>query len=192
MPIYQRKRFTPSLCCKRPLGSFPAYSIRITKRVFRSLLDLKVGRQLLTFPFSDASAQRDHISTLGGSGKLSVSVATAVARRSMVACHVCSSTDDSTYIEARGYRIARCTSCGLWFVNPQPTMEELRQFYAAYDDGEQWRNLEEHFNGGCRKRILLIKRSGGVLDVCCCSGYFFICMEWAGVVAFCYGLHAKW
>src|SRR5260370_17741717 len=110
MPIYQWKGFTPSLCCKRPLGSFPAYSIRITKRVFRSLLDLKVGRQLLTFPFSDASAQRDHISTLGGSGKLSVSVATAVARRSMVACHVCSSTDDITYIYPPGYRTSTSTN----------------------------------------------------------------------------------
>src|SRR5258708_39561699 len=142
MPIYQRRRFTPSPRCKGPLGSLPAYSVRITKRVFRSLLDLKVGRQLLSLPFSDASAQQDHISTLGGSGKLSVSVATATAtRRSMVSCHVCSSTDDSTYIEARGYRIARCTNCGLWFVNPQPTMGELRQFYAAYDDGHQWRDL---------------------------------------------------
>src|SRR5258708_23810600 len=114
MPIYQWKGFTPSLCCKRPLGSFPAYSIRITKRVFKSLLDLKVGRQLLSFPFSDASAQQDHISTFGGSGKLSVSTATAVAtRRTLVACHVCASGDNSTYIEARGYRIARCTNCGL-------------------------------------------------------------------------------
>jgi SAM-dependent methyltransferase len=116
---------------------------------------------------------------------LPVSNATAVAtQRSIVACHVCSSTDDSTYIEARGYRIARCTNCGLWFVNPQPTMEELRQFYAAYDDGEQWRNLEEQFNRGVRKAIMRMKRSGAVLDVGCGSGNFLRCMKQAGFSAF--------
>ncbi len=63
-------------------------------------------------------------------------------------------------------------------------MEELRQFYAAYDDGEQWRNLEEHFNRGVRKAILRMKRSGAVLDVGCGSGNFLRCMKQAGFSAF--------
>jgi SAM-dependent methyltransferase len=97
-----------------------------------------------------------------------------------VACHVCSSTDDATFIEARGYRIAECNNCGFWFVNPQPTTEELREFYAAYDDGEQWRNLEERFNRGIRKRILRMKQSGSVLDIGCGSGNFLRCMQEKG------------
>jgi len=63
-------------------------------------------------------------------------------------------------------------------------MEELRQFYAAYDDGEQWRNLEEHFNRGIRNAILRMKRSGAVLDVGCGSGNFLRCMKQAGFCAF--------
>jgi SAM-dependent methyltransferase len=63
-------------------------------------------------------------------------------------------------------------------------MEELRQFYAAYDDGEQWRNLEEHFNRGVRKAIMRMKRSGAVLDVGCGSGNFLRCMKQAGFSAF--------
>jgi len=63
-------------------------------------------------------------------------------------------------------------------------VEELRQFYASYDDGEQWRNLEEHFNRGVRKAVLQTKRSGAVLDVGCGSGNFLRCMKEAGFSAF--------
>ncbi len=114
----------------------------------------------------------------------SPTVVAAPSRRTIVACHVCSSKNDTTYIEARGYRIAQCRNCGLWFVNPQPTVEELRQFYASYDDGEQWRNLEEHFNRGVRKAVLQAKQSGTVLDVGCGSGNFLRCMKEAGFSAF--------
>jgi len=97
-----------------------------------------------------------------------------------VPCHVCSGTDHVTYLQARGYRIAECRRCGLWFVNPQPTAEELRQFYATYDDGDQWRNLEEHFNRGVRKAIGRLKSSGAVLDIGCGSGNFLRCMKEGG------------
>jgi SAM-dependent methyltransferase len=104
--------------------------------------------------------------------------------RKSVACHVCSSTNDVTYLQARGYRIAVCADCGLWYVNPQPTPQELRDFYAGYDDGEQWRAREEHFNRGVRRAILRSKPSGRVLDIGCGSGNFLRCMKEAGFSAF--------
>jgi SAM-dependent methyltransferase len=106
------------------------------------------------------------------------------AQRATVPCHVCSSSDCSSYIEARGYRIVRCNGCALWYVNPQPTATELREFYATYDDGEQWRNMEEHFNRGVRDAILRFQRSGSVLDVGCGSGNFLRCMQQSGFSAF--------
>src|SRR6266436_5699968 len=111
-------------------------------------------------------------------------VTVSSSSRTAVACHVCSSTNDKIYVEARGYRIVQCTNCGLWFVNPQPTAEELRQFYSTYDDGDQWRNLEERFNRGVRDAILRVKRSGSVLDVGCGSGNFLRCMKETGFSAF--------
>jgi SAM-dependent methyltransferase len=104
----------------------------------------------------------------------------ALSVRKTVACHVCSSTAHVSYLEARGYRIARCLRCGLWYLNPQPTWEELREFYASYDDGEQWRKREEHFNRGVRRAIRRIRRSGTVLDIGCGSGNFLRCMKEAG------------
>ena len=56
--------------------------------------------------------------------------------RSEVACRVCSGEEYENFLEARGYRVVQCKNCGLWFVNPQPTAEELAQFHASYDDGE--------------------------------------------------------
>lgn len=104
--------------------------------------------------------------------------------RKAVGCPMCSSADGVGYLEARGYRIAQCRSCGFWYVNPQPTPEELSRFYAAYDDGEQWRKLEEHFNKGIRGAILRRKQSGSVLDIGCGSGNFLRCMKEKGFSVF--------
>jgi SAM-dependent methyltransferase len=111
-------------------------------------------------------------------------VARATNLRKRVECHVCSRTDDFAYLEARGYRIAQCRSCRLWYVNPQPTPEELKQFYATYDYGEQWRKLEEHFNKAIRAAVLRRKDSGSVLDVGCGSGNFLHCMKDKGFSVF--------
>jgi 2-polyprenyl-3-methyl-5-hydroxy-6-metoxy-1,4-benzoquinol methylase len=98
----------------------------------------------------------------------------------LVRCRICSGGEHETFLEVRGYRIVRCRSCGLWFVNPQPTADELSQFYAKYDDGELWRSAEENFNRGIRQAILRFKRQGAVLDVGCGSGNFLRCMRGAG------------
>lgn len=100
--------------------------------------------------------------------------------REVVACRVCTSENHFIYLRARGYCIVRCRECGLWYVNPQPTAEELSEFYARYDDGEQWRNGEEHFNREVRRAIARIKRSGSILDIGCGSGNFLRCMREAG------------
>jgi SAM-dependent methyltransferase len=104
--------------------------------------------------------------------------------RTVVPCHACLSIDNDTYIQARGYRIANCRNCGLWFVNPQPTVEELRQHYATYDSGDLWRDMEEGFNRKVRSFILKRKQSGSVLDVGCGSGNFLRCMKDKGFLAF--------
>jgi SAM-dependent methyltransferase len=111
-------------------------------------------------------------------------VARATNLRKTVECPVCSRADGVAYLEARGYRVAQCRSCGLWYVNPQPEPEELRQFYASYDDGEQWRKLEGHFNRAIRAAILRRKNLGSVLDVGCGSGNFLRCMKEKGFSVF--------
>lgn len=100
--------------------------------------------------------------------------------RETVFCRICGGDNESPYLSARGYRIVRCGECGLWYVNPQPTPEELSQFYATYDDGEQWRARERGFNEGVRRAILPFAQGGALLDVGCGSGDFLVCMREAG------------
>jgi SAM-dependent methyltransferase len=60
----------------------------------------------------------------------------------------------------------------------------LSRFYAGYDDGEQWREREEHFNRRVRRAILRMKRAGAALDIGCGSGDFLRCMKEAGFSVF--------
>jgi len=107
-------------------------------------------------------------------------IAPVVRDRETVSCRICGSRGESAHLLARGYRIVRCVECGLWYVNPQPTPEELGRFYANYDDGDQWRTREKDFNRGIRKAVLRFAQSGILLDVGCGSGDFLACMREAG------------
>lgn len=104
----------------------------------------------------------------------------ASAERMTVSCHLCDSSSQQTYLEARGFHVVECRDCGLRYVSPQPTDRELAEFYSTYDDGDQWRNGEEAFNAGIRDSILHHKPSGTVLDIGCGSGNFLRCMASAG------------
>lgn len=100
--------------------------------------------------------------------------------RNWVPCPVCTARESVPYLEARGYSVVRCTGCGLRYVNPQPSAEELNEVYAGFDQGSQWRSGEEHFNRGVRKAILRFKRSGAALDIGSGSGNFLRGLREAG------------
>lgn len=108
----------------------------------------------------------------------------ASSARVRVDCHLCGGADEKTFLEARGYRVAQCCECGLRYVNPQPTTQELIDFYTRYDDGDQWREGEESFNRGVRDAILRFRNSGSVLDIGAGSGNFLDCMKKAGFSTF--------
>jgi 2-polyprenyl-3-methyl-5-hydroxy-6-metoxy-1,4-benzoquinol methylase len=47
------------------------------------------------------------------------------------ACHVCEGARIYYVFSASGYRVVRCDDCGLVFLNPQPSNEELTRIYDA-------------------------------------------------------------
>ena len=104
--------------------------------------------------------------------------------RETISCHICSSPSYVPYLEARGYTVVRCVDCGLRYVNPQPSVRELEQIYAVFDQGDQWRSGEEHFNRGVRKVILRFKRNGSCLDIGSGSGNFLRSMRELGFSVF--------
>jgi len=114
----------------------------------------------------------------------SQATALAIPQRETVSCRVCSASPCTPYLSARGYSIVRCDGCGLRYVNPQPSLKELEQLYAAFDQGDQWRIGEEKFNRGVRKVILRFKKGGSALDVGSGSGNLLRCLREAGFDVF--------
>jgi SAM-dependent methyltransferase len=78
----------------------------------------------------------------------------------------------------------RCRDCGLLYVNPQPSLAELEQFYTGYDLGEQWVVGEEQFNRAVRKTVLRFKQSGSAMDIGCGPGNFLRCLRESGFRVF--------
>ena len=104
--------------------------------------------------------------------------------RETVSCHVCSASHYTPYLEGRGYTVVRCKDCGLLYVNPQPRLRELEEYYAAYDLGVQWVSGEERFNRLVRKIILRFKEGGSAIDVGCGPGNFLRSLREAGFRVF--------
>ncbi|HLA50907.1 MAG TPA: hypothetical protein VJZ92_01470, partial [Thermodesulfobacteriota bacterium] len=47
-----------------------------------------------------------------------------------VNCNLCGATDERLLFLKDGFRIVRCNSCGLIFVNPRPKKEYLQKLYS--------------------------------------------------------------
>jgi SAM-dependent methyltransferase len=108
----------------------------------------------------------------------------ALPQRELVSCRVCSGSPSTPYLSARGYTVVRCHTCGLLYVNPQPSVKELERIYSAFDQGDQWREGEEAFNRGVRKVVLRFKRGGAAMDVGSGSGNFLRCLRESGFRVF--------
>src|ERR1700756_4768427 len=111
---------------------------------------------------------------------MAVPATTLAPEREAISCHICSASSYIPYLEARGYTIVRCDQCGLHYVNPQPSLKELEEIYAAFDQGDQWRSGEENFNRGVRNVVLRFKKRGSAVDVGSGSGNFLRCLRNAG------------
>ena len=99
-----------------------------------------------------------------------------MARRRLreASCRLCGAGEARHLVTKRGYEVVRCTSCGLVYVWPQPTREELEALYSAggyhaeVDEAERRRT----FAGRLRQIEELAPRRGRVLDVGCSKGTF--------------------
>ena len=95
-----------------------------------------------------------------------------------ITCALCETDDTQLYQKENGYQAVQCRYCGLVYVNPRPSIEEMKELY----EGQETQiDLHAHLHRRdqkcieARKQLKLIQkyRSGGrLLDIGSAAGYF--------------------
>ena len=96
---------------------------------------------------------------------------------SIINCNICNSKDYKLLYTKNGWNIVKCRTCGLVYVNPQPTNEELREFYASKYDYDYQTENEERLFKIARKTLACLEKilhndTGNLLEIGCGRGYF--------------------
>ena len=111
-------------------------------------------------------------------------------RQPVKACHVCKGLRVYYLFSACGHRVVRCDDCGLVFLNPQPSDDELAQVYGENyflgSDSEAGRKTVSDIKQATARLYLSeIRRyhgseSGRLLEVGCGDGDFLVLAEAEG------------
>jgi 2-polyprenyl-3-methyl-5-hydroxy-6-metoxy-1,4-benzoquinol methylase len=105
-------------------------------------------------------------------------------------CHVCGGVRFYYLFSASDYRVVRCDDCGLVFLNPQPSDDELARIYSAdyflgSDTEKNSQAVREIKQATARLYLSEISRycgpdSGRLLEIGCGDGDFLVTAQAAG------------
>ena len=112
----------------------------------------------------------------------------AVPATESVLCNLCASKDAEPIARQNGFHVVQCCACGLVYVNPRPTSEDLVSLYADYHsrDGATEASWERLMGRIIREseEVLRSSRNGSgrerLLDVGCGFGAFVAMMRERG------------
>lgn len=99
-----------------------------------------------------------------------------------VTCALCNSDVAELFFEDRCFHLVRCKRCGLVYINPRPTQEELDRMYnlsvqtdKGVMDHTGYMELAYLHTLKAKKFLSIIKKykkKGRILDIGCASGFF--------------------
>lgn len=96
-----------------------------------------------------------------------------------VLCPVCGTAPKPFAVDYQGFQLCRCTSCGLQFLSPRPTFEQLaekvyNETYHAEPDAPAHLNEASRYKYERQYKTIenLLGRMGKILDVGCGNGTF--------------------
>lgn len=100
-----------------------------------------------------------------------------------IACNLCETQNARWICNLNGFRMVKCHSCGLHYINPQPDEGELRRHYSHYYKAEEFKGGSCYREGSdglfadMLARCKEYKPQGRVLDVGCGYGFFLKLMR---------------
>lgn len=105
-------------------------------------------------------------------------------------CILCGGAEREVLLRQREWTVRRCSGCGLGFLDPRPSAEELGDLYrGGYFDDQYGQGLP--LGSDAMKRRLAqeshrirfvrrVKKTGTILDIGCGMGYFLLACREAG------------
>jgi len=105
-----------------------------------------------------------------------------------VNCNICGSKGYKLFKEIDGYRLVKCKRCGLIYLNPRPTQQEINELYSAkYHVGgllgqepKTEEEVEKEINKSIGRAEEIVKqfgKTGKLLDIGCGAGFFIACLK---------------
>ena len=88
-------------------------------------------------------------------------------------CPICESQNHASIAVKNGFPIHRCAGCGVLFIHPFPSAQELSDFYSNYHKSKQYRDKLQSKIKRARSRIASLHRRGDLafLVVGCNLGF---------------------
>ncbi|QTA84488.1 SAM-dependent methyltransferase [Desulfonema magnum] len=100
-----------------------------------------------------------------------------------VNCNFCGHSNDRIIAKENGLIITECQKCGLVYVNPRPTDDEIKKFYQQYlhpATSSRWKEVTVSLFHTDIKRIERYQPEGRILDIGCGFGFFLSLMQKRG------------
>lgn len=122
-------------------------------------------------------------------------------------CKLCNSNEYKLFKKIDNYRLVKCKQCGLVYLNPRPTQQEINEEYSVEyhierllgQEPKTEKEIEQEINKNIGRAEEIVKRFGNkgkLLDIGCGTAFFIACLkrygwdvtgidisEWAGKFA---------
>jgi len=103
-------------------------------------------------------------------------------------CNLCNSNEYKFFREIDGYYLVKCRNCGLVYLNPRPSQQEIKEKYSAEyhikrllrKEPETAKEIEEEINkniGRAEEIVSQFGNKGKLLDIGCGAGFFIACLR---------------
>jgi len=103
-------------------------------------------------------------------------------------CNLCNSNEYKLFKEIDGYRLVKCRNCGLVYLNPRPSQQEIKEKYSAEyhikrllkEETKTAKEIEGRINkniGRAEEIVSQFGNKGKLLDIGCSAGFFITCLR---------------